>query len=516
MSVNMHFEDDYFPAAPQSGLQVLIQEQMSRAPWWLLSVMVHLIFGTAFSLMAFSKFEPEPEAKFASTIEQALPEEIEEKIEKAPFEEARDIPCEMPSIEEPVISDDPLDDHNETDSNQDYEAAQGDPDSISNIPMVGKFTNATIGVGGGRGGAFGGRYGGKRRCRAGGATRKTESAVYSALIWLKNHQNPDGMWSTDKFMANCKGGACGGRGSSAEYDMGNTGLALLAYLGAGHTHNTGKFQRTVKAGLMAVKDRQLPNGCFGQQGGDGHWIYNHLITTMAVAEAYGLSRRSPMIESMAQKAVDYVLECQNPHFGWRYGCRPGDNDTSCTGWAVLALKSAKLSGLTVPTEAFDGAANWIEKVTDESYYKTGYTTKGDAGARLATVKNSRPLEAMTAAALASRIFMGETLRSPKVMGAANLLKNCPPKWNVSEGTVDMYYWYYGALAMWQIGGSHWTTWNDALKTALVPTQHSTGCLAGSWDPVCAWGEAGGRVYSTAINALTLEIYYRYAKVLNKK
>ena len=32
-------------------------------------------------------------------------------------------------------------------------------------------------------------------------------------------------------------------------------------------------------------------------------------------------------------------------------------------------------------------------------------------------------------------------------------------------------------------------------------------------PVGAWGEDGGRVYSTAILTLTLEAYYRYSRLV---
>ena len=34
-------------------------------------------------------------------------------------------------------------------------------------------------------------------------------------------------------------------------------------------------------------------------------------------------------------------------------------------------------------------------------------------------------------------------------------------------------------------------------------------MAGSWDPICIWGGYGGRVYSTAMSALCLEVYYRF-------
>ena len=37
-----------------------------------------------------------------------------------------------------------------------------------------------------------------------------------------------------------------------------------------------------------------------------------------------------------------------------------------------------------------------------------------------------------------------------------------------------------------------------------------GCRRGSWDPMeNNWDHQGGRVYSTSLAVLTLEVYYRY-------
>ena len=48
-----------------------------------------------------------------------------------------------------------------------------------------------------------------------------------------------------------------------------------------------------------------------------------------------------------------------------------------------------------------------------------------------------------------------------------------------------------------------------MKEALVTTQQTRGDDAGSWNPDGIWGGYGGRVYSTALSALILEVYYRY-------
>ena len=78
------------------------------------------------------------------------------------------------------------------------------------------------------------------------------------------------------------------------------------------------------------------------------------------------------------------------------------------------------------------------------------------------------------------------------------------------GTIDMYYWYFGSLAMFQVGGEAWDEWRDALQTAVVLNQRKGPPLfRGSWDPVGPWGREGGRVYSTALMVMCMEVRYRY-------
>jgi hypothetical protein len=301
--------------------------------------------------------------------------------------------------------------------------------------------------------------------------------------------------------------------------MGVTGLGTLAFLGAGHNHVHGKFKNTVKLALAALKARQGADGCFGPKTQTGHWIYNHAICTYAAAEAFAMSGGSQELKTMAQKGVDFLVACQNPGMGWRYGVKPGMNDTSCTVWAVAALKAADLANLTVPKSAFEGAMNWLKKVTDDTYYKTGYTGKGDTGARLQEAMGKfKPTEAMTAAGVLSRILIQEqkATNRPQILGGGNRLKQNPPRWDIAGGTIDMYYWFWGTQACFQLGRQYWKAWNEPMKNALVPTQKREGCENGSWDPIGAWGTAGGRVYATALNVMTLEVYYRYMRFLKVK
>ena len=54
---------------------------------------------------------------------------------------------------------------------------------------------------GGNGSGFGGRGSGSRKAMlaTGGGTKHTERAVTAALVWLANHQMPDGSWNLQQL-----------------------------------------------------------------------------------------------------------------------------------------------------------------------------------------------------------------------------------------------------------------------------------------------------------------------------
>ena len=112
---------------------------------------------------------------------------------------------------------------------------------------------------------------------------------------------------------------------------------------------------------------------------------------------------------------------------------------------------------------------------------------------------------MTAEALACWQFLGMKREDPASNEAGDLLLGQLP----GQGTTNVYYWYYATLAMFQLQGEHWQRWNEVMRPQLLTTQQTTGPLAGSWDPDPTWGSYGGRVYSTSLCALCLEVYYRY-------
>ena len=102
-----------------------------------------------------------------------------------------------------------------------------------------------------------------------------------------------------------------------------------------------------------------------------------------------------------------------------------------------------------------------------------------------------------------------------IASVADDVRLLPPSWNLNDGSIDMYYWFYGSLAMFQVGGYGWERWQKALDGALIPNQRMDGTYCGfkgSWDPVDPWGPDGGRVYSTALMTMCCEVSWRYARV----
>lgn len=362
--------------------------------------------------------------------------------------------------------------------------------------------------------------------------RRYGGAIQGALEWLAAHQSPDGRWEAAGFGQWCNGKQSegtppDGRGDAA-FDPGVTGLALLAFLNAGYT-GRGKhpYKPTVSEGLRYLRSVQDREGCFGPRS-KPKFIYNHGAASLAVLNAYGLTG-SPVLKGPAARAVEFSSLARNPYFAWRYGVKPGDNDTSVSGWMFLSVHRAvaineefdERTGerpLSVDPGAFDGMRTWLGKMTDPDYGRVGYLQRGAGSARPEELVDEFPneaSEAMTAVGIVARVFMGEDPEeSDLIQKGASLIDRLPPRWSESRGTIDMIYWYYGTLAMWQLGGERWTRWRTALDKAVLPAQRKDGdpCGSrGSWDPVGPWGRDGGRVYSTALMALTLEVPATYER-----
>lgn len=319
-----------------------------------------------------------------------------------------------------------------------------------------------------------------------GGDPDTERAVQRALTWLASHQSADGRWSSDHFDNSCR--ECGGD-STVHVDAATTGLAVLCFLGAGHTHTKeGPYRAEVTRALDWLLEQQDAKGDCRH----GESMYTHAIVTIALAEASGMTKDPRFADPLA-RAVRFIERARSEQGGWRY--EPGQaGDTSVLGWQVMAMISARRAGIAVAPEALGAATAWLDSMSP-----------GIPGV-YAYQSGQPPTASMTAEGLFCRQLLGDARDSSRTAESLAFLAKSPPKWGRRSTT---YYWYYATLALFQHGGAEWDTWNSALKKELLDHQRTTGKAAGSWDPLDRWSTVGGRVYQTAICTLSLEVYYRY-------
>lgn len=353
-------------------------------------------------------------------------------------------------------------------------------------------------------GCFGYRDGGGRGrksivSRFGGSSA-TESAVELALTWLASVQKPDGSWDAP---------AAAGEASSQN----ETSFALLAFLGAGYTENSGKYAANVKLAADWLAARQQADGRIGVRGEipavpvarfRARW--SHALAALALAEAAGMTQIAER-KASAQKAADW-LAAQRPLATLdkdMAGARElTPDDVAGVGWCVMALKSAKLAGLNVDNQALTGAVAFLDgravqpaagkPVAGWDFFSAGGPQQG----RLAD----------TAVALTCLGMLGAG-RDQIAQGVEWMTRQSGalPAWGKDGASFDWHYAYFGNLACFQSGGDAWRTWNDNLRSMLVDNQKKDGAARGSWEPA---GTLSGRaVAASALGALCMEVYYRY-------
>jgi hypothetical protein len=269
----------------------------------------------------------------------------------------------------------------------------------------------------------------------------------------------------------------------------------LAFHGAGHTHQSASYAENVRRGLEYLLRVQAADGNLAGNADVFARMYCHAMATLALSEAYGMTGERGLREPV-RRALAYIVAAQHPVTGgWRYV--PGDpGDTSQFGWQWMALRSGELAGFPIPERTRQGAIKYLQSVSS-----------GRAGGLASYRPGEMPSRAMTAEALFCWQLLGLPRQHPAVAEATEYLLGELP--GEGEGKPNCYLWYYATLALYQAQGDGWQRWNEALKKTLLSRQRTSGPLAGSWDNDTLWGGYGGRVYTTALFTLCLEVYYRY-------
>ena len=322
--------------------------------------------------------------------------------------------------------------------------------------------------------------------------RMNEESLGLALEWLAAHQLPDGGWSFDQRRGACQG-RCSHAGNLADARIGATALALLPFLGAGHTHMQGDYQDTVEAGLVYLVRNMRVTGQLGDLTEPGGNMYSHGLAAIALCEAYAMTHDKGLMQP-AQLAINYIVHAQDPTGGgWRYEARQ-TGDTSVVGWQLMALKSGHLAYLRIDPEAVRGAIRFLDSVQEESGARYGYANPG-AGS------------ATTAIGLLCRMYTGWERDNGALSRGVEFLTDR------GYSDLNMYYNYYAAQVLRHYEDPSWEPWYEDLSEWLRNTQATEGHEAGSWYVGGDFGSTrGGRLYCTAMAAMMLEVVYRHMPI----
>jgi hypothetical protein len=341
-----------------------------------------------------------------------------------------------------------------------------------------------------------------------GGSKATEKAVAAALGWLARTQGENGLWDADGFPGATdedKGGGWHGERVPCRFDVEVSALATLAFLGVGHTHlGDGPHKETVARAVARLRSAT-----------SGGTLFATAFATQALAEAFDMTG-DESLRPAVQQGIEVMTGSRLSDGGWRY--YPGNRMASgvpTTTAVVRTLRAAEQAGFEVDSAYKEPVLTLLDRLVDKESGRVAYHIDAHKLGYTPTTTNA-------ASALLVRTLLEVPSSDPRIRKGTTAIGKRKPKWSikfkrvkvkgvmreVQIGYLQHYYWHHGTEALVRIGNESWTSWNGALKKALLSKQRRDGDAAGSWDPAGTYGKVGGRVYSTALCALMLEAYYR--------
>jgi hypothetical protein len=312
--------------------------------------------------------------------------------------------------------------------------------------------------------------------------KSVEAAVDRALRYLASNQSSEGTFN-DSY----------GR------SVGVVSLVGMSFLSAGHTPGNGEFTENLQRCLDYVVDSQRPTGLL-DKGDSGHGLmYAHTIATLFLSECSGMvdpetqARLSPVLARATQLILQAqaVPKSEKHQGGWRYKPDSRDADLSCSGWALMALRSAKLNGAPIPDQSIKDAVNYVLSNHDKEEGRFGYTDPWGHS------------ETLTGCGLLCLELCGYHGTESTYRAGDFILKH---RQQIVSNAHEYYANYYNAQAMFQLGGRFWAQYADWMYGEYVPKQQSNG----SWSN----GRNGG-TYGTSMMVLSFTVPYRQLPIYQR-
>jgi len=311
---------------------------------------------------------------------------------------------------------------------------------------------------------------------------RVDPAVELGLSYLADAQSEDGSFS-------------GTYGRST----GVVSLVGMAFLSKGHLPGSGKHGDSIDRCIDYVLASQKPNGLLVMDDAGHGPMYAHNISTLFLSEVSGMvdPARQKQVHTALANATKLLLEAQavpkgvKNRGGWRYHPDSTDSDLSCSGWAFMALKSARLNGARVPDSAIESAVAYVLRNHDQQTGTFGYTD------------TSSHAETLTGCGILCLELAGFHGADHLKRAGDRILRDMP-----TLGAKDHQFYgnYYNAQAMFQLGGSYWESYAKWMYEYYLPKQKPNG----SWT-----GAKYGTAYTTSMMLLSFAVPYRQLPIYQR-
>jgi len=307
-----------------------------------------------------------------------------------------------------------------------------------------------------------------------------EASVEKGLEYLKTVQFPEGFFP-------------GHYGKST----GIVSLVGMSFLSKGYTPAHGPYSATVDKCINYLLSNQRANGLIADPDSRNEVMYSHNIATLFLSEVSGMVglETQKQIDIVLPKALRLIIAAQQVEKpvkhsgGWRYHPDSTDSDVSCSGWALMALRSAKLNGAPIPDKSIADAVKYILKNNNPETGTFGY---------MDTRTHSKTL---TGAGILCLELSGFHGREASIQSGDYIMSifKIPMNW-------QYYGNYYNAQAMFQLGGKYWSSFAKWFYPTYLQKQRSNG----SWT-----GSEVSDTYSTAMTILAFTVPYRQLPIYQR-
>jgi hypothetical protein len=392
---------------------------------------------------------------------------------------------------------------------------------------------------------------------AAGDVSKADAVVARSLEWLAAHQEADGSWRAEKTNPyhNKKIFARFDPNVDERFAVSVTSFALLAFQGAGYNHKSGPYADSIARGFEWLVSQQKEDGRIDAHHKEDkfglHLVatsFNHLLAVLALCEGY-IGTGDESLKASAQKALNYIRP--HPAAGREYFFDTGRIDISTTALLAMTAACASTAGLEYDAMNVGATLMFLMKMTDPA---TGMVLHSLAMARAGQKYcfggyGSAAIGLMCAAYAdprAEKIAPGagtgvKVLAMQKALVGAHL-----PAWNTRyaiagegfaplaptgtperqlvkisvEDIINYDYWFFAVLGLFLSGDdapdADWRRWHEGLAKVLTEHQEMYGDTRGSFEPECPWSRVAGRVYSTAISALAMQVPQQRLSIFKRK